>query len=105
MVADIMEQAGWEIKFTGADTPAPDLMDMLKNFMPDILGISVTMPFNIDKVQNIIREIRKNEEFSSIKIMVGGKSFNENPELWSIVGADALATSPLEAEQIASSLI
>jgi methanogenic corrinoid protein MtbC1 len=55
------------------------------------------MPFNIVPLKETISKIRDEEELKNIKILVGGKIFNENLKLWEKVGADACAFDSKEA--------
>ncbi|MFW6237267.1 MAG: cobalamin B12-binding domain-containing protein, partial [Desulfosudaceae bacterium] len=47
MVADIMETRGWDTWFLGANTPTADLLRMLQEKVPDMLGLSVSIYFNM----------------------------------------------------------
>jgi methanogenic corrinoid protein MtbC1 len=89
MVADVLELEGWDIKHLGANTPIEVLVNFLEVEQPDFLGISVTMPFNVSAVEEVIKVIRSKEALERMKILVGGKVFNDNPNLWKKVGADA----------------
>lgn len=91
MLADILEREGWDVVFLGANTPAVELMKMLKKIQPRFLAISLTMPFNIDKVAAIISTIRETKDLSPLKVIVGGPVFNLDRELWQRIGADAWA--------------
>ena len=91
MISDILEHRGWEVNYLGANTPQKDLLDMLKSVKPDMLAISVTMSFNINKAKNIISDIRNDEELNHIKVAVGGRVFCENPDLWQKTGADGFS--------------
>ncbi|HKL41795.1 MAG TPA: cobalamin-dependent protein [Clostridia bacterium] len=89
MVADVLELEGWDIKHLGADTPIEALVGFLKSEQPYFVGISATMAFNVNSVKKVINRIRSIEGLKEMKILVGGKVFNENPDLWKIVDADA----------------
>jgi methanogenic corrinoid protein MtbC1 len=101
MVADVLELEGWDIKHLGANTPINELVNFLKIEKPYFVGISATMPFNVNSVKNVIRTIHSIEDLEDMKILVGGKVFNENTELWKIVGADAWGRTIQETADIA----
>ncbi|MBN2857332.1 MAG: cobalamin-binding protein, partial [Candidatus Delongbacteria bacterium] len=61
---------------------------------------SVTMPFNIDKAAEIISAIKNDENMKKVKILVGGRVFNDNPELWKNIGADGYASDPVRAKEL-----
>jgi len=97
MLADLLETAGWDVLFLGANTPAEELLTLLSKTNPRFVAISLTMPFGLDKVADIISRIKAKPELSGIRIMVGGAAFNIDPHLWRQVGADAWAQNPNDA--------
>ena len=100
MIADILEIEGWEVHYLGANTPLDDLIQYLLLYEHDVLAISVTMPFNIDKAKDIIESIKKNSVLKNMKIMVGGRVFNENSTLWLTIGADGFAANIEDAKKL-----
>jgi methanogenic corrinoid protein MtbC1 len=80
MVSDILEHDGWQVRYLGANTPTDDLIKMLKSFHPHVLALSVTMPFNLHKVQLVIRKIRSEVELNDLYIIVGGNAFNQSKD-------------------------
>lgn len=101
IIADSLEMDGWDVDHLGADTPIEALIDFLKMQQPFLLGLSASMAFNIDNLNDTIKKIKENEKLADLKIMVGGKVFNENPELWKKTDADACAQNGEEAVEIA----
>ena len=101
MIADILEIEGWDVNYLGANTPQNDLFQYLQSFRPNILAISVTMPFNIEKAKDIINLIRKDSVLKNMKIMVGGRVYNEHPKLWQTIGADGFAVNIEDAKKLA----
>ncbi len=94
MLADLLEVDGWDVLFLGANTPAEELLGLLAKTQPRFVAISLTMPFGLNKVAEIIARIRVNPVLGGVKVMVGGAAFNMDPELWGQVGADAWAENP-----------
>jgi methanogenic corrinoid protein MtbC1 len=101
MLSDVLENEGWDVTYLGANTPQKDLISLLKSKEPDVLAISVTIPFNIHNAKKIIEEIKNDNEIKHIKIMIGGRVFNENKKLWQDIGADGFAENLQEARQLA----
>ncbi|MFW5998682.1 MAG: cobalamin B12-binding domain-containing protein [Halanaerobiaceae bacterium] len=101
LIADALEYKGWDVEYLGANIPKKDLIDILLKIRPFFLGLSVTLPFNIENAIDTITEIRSIPELKDINILIGGKVFNENPELWKKTGADAWAADTREAKIIA----
>ena len=104
MVADFLEIDGWDVKYLGASVPEDELIEILEEEPPILLGISAAMPFNIDRVSSIVDKVRNTEKLQNIKIMVGGKVFSENPGLWEVTEADAFAANAEEAVTLALKL-
>ena len=71
MITDILAVEGWDVQYLGANTPQNDLVNFLLSFRPDVLAISVTMPFNIEKTKSIIDSIKASSGIEKMKIMVG----------------------------------
>ncbi len=104
MISDILEHEGWEVRYLGANTPAGDLFDLLRSFHPKLLLLSVTMPFNILKAKEIVDTLKKDEELNEISVIVGGRSFNDTPDLWRSIGADCFAANALELKALLRSM-
>lgn len=101
MVADQLEMDGWRVDYLGANSPAADLIDLLRRDPPFLLGFSVVVPFNIEEIRRIIAAIRADEAFNGVRIMVGGPVFTMEPELCRRIGADGFAASGRQAVELA----
>ena len=101
MISDVLESVGWQVRYLGANAPLDGLLAMLHNFHPDIFLISATMHFNILKVTEIISKMRTEADLCQIKVMVGGRVFNEAPDIWSTTGADGFAANARTAKKLA----
>jgi MerR family transcriptional regulator, light-induced transcriptional regulator len=102
MIADILKIQGWDVDYLGANTPQNDLVQFLLSSRPDVLAISVTMPFNVEKVKDIIDLIKPNPVFNKMKIMVGGRVFIEHPSLGVALGADGFGINIADVKRLAS---
>ena len=100
IVADSLEFAGWDVKYLGADTPVADLIELLKEQEPFVLGLSISMSFNLENLIKTIEKIKATSELKDLKILVGGKVLNENPGLWEKTAADGWARDSGEAVQM-----
>lgn len=105
MLSDLFEMDGWDTYYMGANMPEANIISALAEQNPQLLAISVTMPFHITKVQSLIKKIRNNSSLDNVKIMVGGYPFTLVQDLWRKVGADASATDAKEAIKIANKMI
>ncbi len=73
MVADIFELNGWDGYFIGANTPFAELIRFLDNKNPDVVGLSLSIYYNLPALQNTIEKIRRH--LPDLPIMVGGQAF------------------------------
>ena len=73
MVADTFEWKGWDGYYLGANTPGKDLIRFLDVHRPDILGLSLSLYFNLPSLKNILGEVRR--QHPSIPVIVGGQAF------------------------------
>jgi methanogenic corrinoid protein MtbC1 len=73
MVADILELNGWDSYFLGANTPFQDLIQFIDEKNPDLLGVSLSVYFNMPGLVETIVEVRGN--FPQLDIIVGGQAF------------------------------
>jgi MerR family transcriptional regulator, light-induced transcriptional regulator len=73
MVADIMESRGWDVWFLGANTPVHDLLDMIQEKKPDVLGLSISIYFNMAPLVTVIEAVRSH--YRDLDIVLGGQAF------------------------------
>ncbi len=104
-VADLLALDGWQIDYLGANTPSVDLLHHLLQNTPQVLALSVAMPFNLDITTDVITTIRQQPELANLKVMVGGLAFANLPELWQITGADGYAPHAKGAVELARTWI
>lgn len=98
MVSDVLENDGWEVNYLGANVPPEELLAHLRQFRPEMLAISVTIPFNLGDLRGLVQTIRQDQDLKETKILAGGRVFLENPELWQEIGADGFAANAQEAK-------
>jgi len=93
MVADFFEMEGWDTYYLGANTPTADILTTLEERDPDLLGVSTTITYHLDKLSSLIQAVKSSSIGKTIPILVGGRPFNIDPELWEKVGADGQASN------------
>lgn len=74
MVADIFELNGWDGHFLGANTSIEHMLEYIQEINPDLVGLSVSVYFNMPSLKTGIETIRAN--FTHLDIFVGGQAFN-----------------------------
>jgi len=104
MLSDLLGSNGWKVYFTGANTPSASLVELLRRFKVDVLGISAATSMDLAQVRQLIAAVRSSSK-TKTKILIGGRIFNEYPTLWKKVGADAFAKDALAGVQMAYKLV
>jgi methanogenic corrinoid protein MtbC1 len=71
IVSDLFEWRGWDSSFVGADTPTADLLRLIGARKPDLLGLSVSMFFNLSSMKDVLGQVRTS--FPDLPILIGGR--------------------------------
>ena len=103
MVADVLENDGWDVEFLGTDAPHSGIVDAVRAQEADLLGISATMLFNVPNVIRLIAEVRAVSP--KVRVLLGGAAFRLSPGLWVDAGADAFAADLHAAVDVADRLL
>lgn len=74
MVADICELNGWDTHFLGANTPVDHLLEYVQEAKPDLVGLSLSVYFNMPSLKSGIEAIRSH--YANLDIFVGGQAFH-----------------------------
>jgi len=73
MIADIMETRGFDVDFLGANTPVDALLQQIGETRPDLVGLSLSVYFNMAALHKMIAEIHA--AYPQLDIFVGGQAF------------------------------
>ena len=103
IVADVLESAGWDVRFLGANTPAAAVVQAVEDHRADVLGISATMLFNVPNVRRLILAARA-VPGRKLSIILGGSAFRATPGLYKELGAVGVALDVRAALRLAATL-
>jgi len=103
MIADVLENAGWNVEFLGTDAPHGGIVDAVLAQASDLLCISATMLFNVPNVVSLIRDLRARSP--RLRVLIGGAAFRARPGLWVEIGADGFAPDLNSAVETADRLL
>jgi MerR family transcriptional regulator, light-induced transcriptional regulator len=103
MVADVLEDAGWNVQFLGTNAPHSGIVEAVLAQDSDLLCISATMLFNVPHVVGLIRDLRA--RLPKLRVLIGGAAFRAKPELWGDIGADGFAPDLSSAVKAADRLM
>lgn len=99
MVADLLETEGWSVRFLGTQMPHRDIVQAARDHQAQAIGISATMLFNLSSVASLIQDLREGFD-RPLAIIVGGRAFHADPQLWQEMGADGVGLNLDEALEV-----
>ncbi|MEI6556789.1 MAG: B12-binding domain-containing protein [Rhodospirillaceae bacterium] len=73
MVADFFELHGWHGFSLGANTPTTALIRMIGERDPDVVGLSMSLLFNLPQLELMIEAVSR--EFPTLELLLGGRAF------------------------------
>ena len=97
IVTDLLELNGWQTLYLGANVPRQSAMQLCIDRGVDALLVSATTTPQIPEVAEIIRLFRQTADLKSARVVVGGRAFSCDPQLWRRLGADHYARHAEEA--------
>lgn len=104
MVVEFFRRQGWNV-WGGSPQSDQELLDLLRTQSFDVIGCSVATDRHLDVLAERIRVIKQHSCNPDIRVIVGGRLFIEQPDLYAEVGADATAASGEEAVRMAEALV
>lgn len=105
LVAQAFEAEGWTAVNLGANTPAKAIVEAVRDFGCDVIALSVSLVLYVRQTASLIATLRSHEVTAGIPILVGGKPFNNVPDLWQVIGADGCVSTAMDAPRKASQML
>jgi len=96
MVADLLDMAGFDARFLGANVPTASLVAAVREESPQLLVLSATLPAHVGTLREAIAAVR-NAAKSRIALAVGGQALASARVLPHELGADVGGVSALDA--------
>lgn len=94
----LMGTAGFDVIDLGVDVSAEAIVAAVKEYSPEILGLSALLTTNLEQFPLIVEMLEKEKLRSGVKIVVGGATVTES--FAKGAGVDALAKSAVEGVNI-----
>ena len=91
LLADALEVAGYDVRFLGADVPLDSLRHSIDTERPDVVALSITMPFHLPALRETVSAVCAMKK-QGMLIAIGGGLFESSPALSADIGADLVAT-------------
>lgn len=73
IIADIFELNHWDGYFLGSNTPAQELLRVIDEKRPDLLGLSMSIYFSLPALEQTIQVVKSS--YPELEIIVGGQGF------------------------------
>jgi 5-methyltetrahydrofolate--homocysteine methyltransferase len=89
----MMEIAGLEIKDLGVDVATTKILEEVKAWQPDILGLSGLLTLAYDPMKAVVEGLREAGLRDKVKVIIGGGQTDEH--VCKYVGADIFATDAM----------
>ncbi len=89
LVITMLRGVGYEVKDLGVDVPVAKFVEMVKEFQPEILGLSSLLTTTMPQMKQVIEALRSSGLGDGVKVIVGGAPVNE--KYARDIGADGYA--------------
>lgn len=76
MVAGFFEAHSWNVIFTGSNIPQEEVLNVMRERKPNVIGISNSCSINIARLVKLVEAIKA--EFPGQEIIVGGQAISED---------------------------
>lgn len=97
MVGAMLKTAGFEVIDLGKDTPTEKIINAVREYEPQILGLSALLTTTVPQQKVVIETLKAEGLFDTVKVMVGGAPVTQ--EWADEAGADGYAPDAPEAVQ------
>jgi len=103
IVKTMLTSAGFEIIDLGADVSAKRFVESVRNEEPNIVALSALLTSTMDKMKEVVDELKEKGLRKGIKILIGGAPIDEG--FAERIGADAYGKDAMDAVRKAKSLV
>ncbi len=101
MVADAFAIAGWKVICLPIGQSETDILQAIAQWNPDWLGLSITMPNQVEPARELVQHIRQRFSKERPMILVGGLAISEDISIRNRLGADRYCADAIEAHALA----
>lgn len=103
IVAALLFSAGFEVIDLGKDVSVEEFIKAVKEYNPNILGLSALLSTTLPVQKEVIEALKKNRLRDRVKVIVGGAPVTS--EWAEQIGADGYAEDAVEAVKVAKRLL
>jgi len=98
IVAILLRGAGYEVNDLGTDVPTEKIVEVVREYKPDFLGLSALLTTTMVVMGEIIEALKENGLRDKVKVLIGGAAVSE--EYAQEIGADAYCVDGFHAINI-----
>lgn len=99
IVAFMLDTNGFKVYDLGVDVPASKFVEAIKEYKPQIVGMSALLTLAFDKMKDTVKAIEDAGLRDQVKIMIGGAPIND--QIKEYTGADGWGQDAVEAVSLA----
>ena len=98
IVAILLKGAGYEVNDLGADVPTEKIVEVVREYKPDFLGLSALLTTTMVVMGEIIEALKENGLRDKVKVLIGGAAVSD--EFAQEIGADAYCVDGFHAIRV-----
>lgn len=98
IVAILIKGAGYEVKDLGIDVPTEKIVEVVKEYKPDFLGLSALLTTTMVVMGEIIEALKQKGLRDKVKVLIGGAAVSD--EYAKEIGADAYCMDGFQAIKV-----
>jgi methanogenic corrinoid protein MtbC1 len=98
IVTFMLDVSGFDVLDIGIDVPVQTFVDKIKEFQPQVVGLSGFLTLAFDSMKKTIEAIEKEGLRDKLKIMIGGGQIDDTVKEY--VGADAFGKDAVAGVQL-----
>lgn len=102
LVSMMLEGAGFEVYNLGAETPADEFIEAVKEKGPHLIGMSALLTTTMTHMPEVIEALQENGLRKKVKVMIGGAPLTQ--DYADEIGADGYAPDAASATKLAKRL-
>lgn len=91
----VFQGSGYKVEDLGTDTPAEKIIETVKEFEPDVVGLSALLTTTMGEQENVINELENSGLRDKVRVVIGGAPITQ--EFADKIGADIYGKSPFDA--------
>ncbi|NOZ73376.1 MAG: cobalamin-binding protein [Chloroflexi bacterium] len=103
LVGMMAEGAGFEIKDLGKNIPPEDFVKAVKEYEPDIVGMSALLTTTMRSMEHTIKALEEAGVRDRVKVMIGGAPVTQ--DFANKIGADGYASNASSAVELAKKFV